>query len=68
MVLTILYRSHSPLDSAGVFTCTRYMSWTMRPSSRIWPPLANMSLTGVAAILARTVVVSSLPVALTAFR
>ena len=44
------------------------MSWTMRPSSRIWPFLAKKSLIGVFFIIAMTLPVSSLPAALTAFR
>src|SRR5262245_39402074 len=67
-VASNLYTSQDPFDSAGVLSCIRYMSCTMRPSLRIRPSLAKKSLTGVAFILATTVFASSVPVASTALR
>src|SRR5262245_13191685 len=67
-VASNLYTSQGPFDSAGDLSSIRYMSCTMRPSSRICPFLAKKSLTGVAFILATTVFASSVPVASTALR
>ena len=60
--------SQALFDSAGVFICKRYISWTMRPSSRTTPFFAKKSLTGSSRIFAITVLASSLPAASTAFR
>ena len=50
-----------PFDSAGDFTCTRYTSCTMRPSSRILPFFAKKSFTGSSRILRSTACVSVVP-------
>src|SRR5262249_49051433 len=67
-VASNLYTSQDPFDSAGDLSCIRYISCTMRPSSRIRPFLAKKSLTGMAFILATTVFASSVPVASMALR
>ena len=67
-VATSLYRSHGPCNSLGFFTSKRYMSWTIRPSSRILPFLAKKSLIGVSFMTFMTSVVWSVPAACTARR
>ncbi|MNT35825.1 hypothetical protein D3C72_1718700 [compost metagenome] len=56
------------MDSDGFFTSNRYMSWTMRPSSRMRPLAAKKSLMGMDFICFITAAGSSVPAACTAFR
>ena len=67
-VLTILRRSHSPLDSDGFLTSIRYMSCTIRPSALILPLTAKKSLISMDFNLAMTASGSSVPAALMALR
>src|SRR5690606_8180664 len=54
IVATSLDRSHSPLDSSGVLTSYRYISWITRPSARMEALCMMGSWMGISRIFAAT--------------